>query len=223
MGCALVPELTLSHSPLQLIRTQLTSTTTASNSVIMRVEGSLRCFGSRYYSKAFSRELPEAAMVVPAFSGSFDSPSHALGLAQDDRRAENLPCAQAVGDRRDRTSSPRSRAIGKKAHLGDAEWRCCYKAVRRLVRTQLTSTTTISSTVILSEIRVPACRDEDESKDPQDVSAGDTAARHSRENSLKLHWLCQHSRGPSTHPLPLRGIGLPQDDRSKKFSLQRRK
>jgi hypothetical protein len=51
------------------------------------VEGSLRCFVSPCRIKAFSREFPDTSCIVPASSGSFDSPSSRsteLGLAQDD-------------------------------------------------------------------------------------------------------------------------------------------
>ena len=51
------------------------------------VEGSRSCIVTRNGRKAFSREFPEAAWAVLAYSGSFDSPSPraaGLGLAQDD-------------------------------------------------------------------------------------------------------------------------------------------
>ncbi len=51
------------------------------------VEGPLRCFVSPRSIKTFSRELPDASLVVQESSGSFDSPSSRLaelGLAQDD-------------------------------------------------------------------------------------------------------------------------------------------
>ncbi len=48
------------------------------------VEGSLYSFISRCGIKVFSRELPEESVFRPASSGSFDSPSQMLGLAQDD-------------------------------------------------------------------------------------------------------------------------------------------
>jgi hypothetical protein len=50
------------------------------------VEGSRHCVVLPCSIKAFSRELPAAPSIVHTSSGSFDSPSLALGLAQDDRR-----------------------------------------------------------------------------------------------------------------------------------------
>jgi hypothetical protein len=53
------------------------------------VEGPRECLASRYSTKAFSREFPDAPSVLDASSGSFDSPSSrraGLRLAQNDRR-----------------------------------------------------------------------------------------------------------------------------------------
>src|SRR5437899_4131026 len=49
------------------------------------VEGPRECFDLPCSQKAFSREFPDTLLVTNTSSGSFDSPSPRLGLAQDDR------------------------------------------------------------------------------------------------------------------------------------------
>jgi Selenoprotein, putative len=49
------------------------------------VEGSRQRVGLTCNIKAFSRELAGAPFFIQSSSGSFDSPSPSLGLAQDDR------------------------------------------------------------------------------------------------------------------------------------------
>src|SRR5215467_6170503 len=63
------------------------------------VEGSLRCVGSPYSVKAFSRELPDALWALQTFSGSFDCGPQSLSRdeltrrsAQDDRGNLSRPC-----------------------------------------------------------------------------------------------------------------------------------
>jgi hypothetical protein len=53
------------------------------------VEGSLHFLVSPCGLKAFSREFPDASVVAHASSGSFDSPSPLLELAQDDSGREH--------------------------------------------------------------------------------------------------------------------------------------
>jgi hypothetical protein len=55
-------------------------------------------------------------------------------------------------------------------------------------------------------VRVPACRDKDESKDPEDAGTGRDATGNSLENALKRHLATTHLRDPSTsHLRVLRG------------------